>query len=636
MKIITPICSLLLAALISLVFADRAAAQVSIPYTNNFEFDFPGGEDPDFTTSSTFTLATNGWQIVTPGIAFDGNANGNAYQSAISNNQSTIYNTAEVQATTLPGGQGFVLSSDFQIPQFSAGASGHRSHIGLLAFGNYANEGFKLGLGGTGSFVWPTIQISASTGNGPGSLVWVNFVNGGGNNTGISLGSQVGANLPMNTTDTYTLTLIATYDVNTNIDLTFIATDDSSNLTASISEVISYATATNSFISTSLHPLNGTYFGICNRIDASGTGHAGQTEVVLQDNFSLNYTNSTPGGLNQVLNTTLSPYAARFVGASVSADATFSGQLPIYYTWEYTDTNHTTTNFVSVTSTNDVDLALNNLQLPNMGFYRLFASNSVSTLASSWDFLTVVSIPTNPVVNVDIRNGLNPAYQGIGVLGTVADLWNAVDGSATAATNSNIPLYNSTGVPTSVELSFTPGIATTINSSLVRNIFDQYNQNAGTNTVTLSGLQANTSYDIVVYSIGGSFEGGTFSGAITGVATGGAALVSNTGGFTNNVNYVENRSAMSDGSGNLTFYIAPNPGDTYGDFDALQITTSPAHPTVAIQPLGGGQVQVTFSGGLGQLLQATNIVGPWTTNTAISPYVVTPTPATPQMFFKAQ
>lgn len=633
MKTTTSICSLLLAALISLAFADRATAQISIPYTNNFSTDFPGGEDIDFTTSSTFALATNGWQIVTPGIAFDGNANGNAYQSAISNNQSTIYSTAEVQATTLPGGQGFVLQSDFQIPQYSSGTAGKRSHIGLLAFGNYANEGLRLGAS-VGSFVWPCVQISASTGGGPGSLVWVNFVNDAGNNTGISLGTQVGANLPMNTNDTYTLTLIATYDINTNIDLTFIATDDSSNLSASISEVISYNAATNAFLPTSVHPLNGNYFGICDREDASGTGHPGQTEIVLHDNFSLVYTNSTPGGLNQVLNTTISPYAARFVGANASADATFSGQTPIYYTWEYTDTNHTTTNYVSATSTSDVDLALSDLQLTNMGYYRLLASNSVSTLASSWALLTVVPIPTNPVINVDVRNGTGTPYQGIGVLGTVADLWNAVDGSATAATNSNIPLYNSTGVPTSVELSFTPGIGNTINSSLVRNIFDQYNQNPTNNTVTLSGLQPNTSYDLVVYSIGGSFEGGTFSGAVTGISAGGAALVSNTGGFTNNVNYVENKFAMSDGSGNLTFNITPNTGDAYCDFDALQITSSPARPAVAIKSIGSGQLQVTFSGGLGQLLQTTNIAGPWTTNLTTSPYVITP--AGPQMFFKAQ
>jgi hypothetical protein len=603
-------------------------AQVTVPYTNTFEFDTPGYNDPDFTVTTTFPLQvlSNFWEIVQPGIN-----SGTGLQSVITSNSSTTYNCAEVQTTGLPAPQGFTMGSDFQNQAFS---TSKRSYYGLLALGNHPDLGLVGNGTGYGSFVWAAIQMSASSGSGPGSLNWVNFLNGSGNNTGISLGTQSGANLPMNTNDIYHLTLTGIYDVSTNLHLTLTATDVTSNKTATLTETISYSALTNHYAQTTATPLNGTYFGYCDREDSDGNGVAGpfQTEIMLQDNFTLAPYNGTVLDPALVLDTQVLPFAARFVGATASNSASFSGTQPIYYTWQYGGTNLAATNNITTASTTDANLVLTNLQLTNAGYYRLFASNSVSTAASSWALLTVVTPPANPVIDVDVRNGIYGAYQGQGVLGTVADLWNVVDGSTNAATNANIRLFDSTGAPTSVTLTKTATTATTINSSLVLPLFNQFAQTTSNMTVTLAGLETNAYYNLVVYSIGGSYEGGIVSGAVNGVCTGGAALIANTGWFTNGVNYVQNNYALSDGSGTLTFSIAPIKTSTYGDLDGLQLTLSAAPPTLNLQAVAGGQLQLSWP--QGTLLQAVNVSGPWTTNTATSPYTLTPTAA--QMFYRLQ
>jgi hypothetical protein len=67
----------------------------------------------------------------------------------------------------------------------------------------------------------------------------------------------------------------------------------------------------------------------------------------------------------------------------------------------------------------------------------------------------------------------------------------------------------------------------------------------------------------------------------------------------------------------------------------LTVMVSPATPTIGLQPNGSGGFVLTWSGG--SLLQATNVLGPWTTNTtATSPLTVMPVPGTPQQFYRLQ
>jgi hypothetical protein len=649
MKITSSFPTLLMVALAFLLAVHRAAAQpyISLPYYNNFGQDIPGSSDPDFTASGT-QQATDGnyWVVASPGITndnipFGNDDSANGFQMVITNNSTTIYNCAEVQInpSVIAPPQAFVISSDFQINQLS---TVKESYIGLIALGNHINLG-QVGNGtGVGSFVWGEVQVSQSgVHNGPGSVGFVDFENASGGSTGITQGSQVGANLPMNTNDVYNITVVGTYDFNTNLDVTVTAIDLSQGLTNSKSESIVFSVATNYFLSTAIHPGNGTYFGYCDRQDASGTGLPGETNIVMQNNFNIYLTNN-PSGLGEPAQISIVANPTnQFVGNAEAIDATYSGATPMYFEWQYGGTNFSFTNTITSYSTNQTVLTntLNfaSLQLTNAGYYRVIASNSLGIANSSWTYVNVLPDPAQPMIDVQTIDAFNGGYfyQGPGVLGTLADEWNHVDVSATAATNSNIPLFNSTGAPTTVELSYTPGTATFIQSSQVIPLLTQYLESTTNTVVTLSGLQPNSAYNLVVYSCGGTYQGGIVTGAVNATAAGGPNLVADTGGFTNGINYVQNQSAVSDGSGNLTFSVAPLMGSTYSAWDGLQITPSTvALPVISIQAISGGQLQVNWSGGQGVLLESTNLLGPWTTNTVTSPYVFTP--AGPMEFFRSE
>jgi hypothetical protein len=69
------------------------------------------------------------------------------------------------------------------------------------------------------------------------------------------------------------------------------------------------------------------------------------------------------------------------------------------------------------------------------------------------------------------------------------------------------------------------------------------------------------------------------------------------------------------------------------------VTSAPAAiltvniPAIGLQPNGAGGFVLTWSGG--SLLQATNLLGPWSTNSgATSPFTNTPGPGVPQQFYR--
>lgn len=72
---------------------------------------------------------------------------------------------------------------------------------------------------------------------------------------------------------------------------------------------------------------------------------------------------------------------------------------------------------------------------------------------------------------------------------------------------------------------------------------------------------------------------------------------------------------------------------TDNSYDAtfdLGLAPSSQSVTLGVQTISGGQLQLQWSNGI--LLQATNLLGPWVTNVATSPYALTPT--APRMFYR--
>ena len=244
----------------------RALAMVSLPYTNNFDSDMVGPwyEDPNFLTSSSFDYAYNYWAVVTPGI---GGA-GNGYLSVTTNSVGTIYNAATVQSQ-IPAPLPLYLSGDFQIQ--ATNTSGN-SYIGLAAYGNQGALGVVGNATEQGTFIWAYMQVAGSS---LGNVGWVNFVNASGNNTGITINSQAGGNLPINTNDVYHFALSGTYDANTNLTIVLTVTDKNTSASASTSEVVSRSALIANF--------TGTTFGVVNRNNTLDAG----VQKVLLDNFSL-------------------------------------------------------------------------------------------------------------------------------------------------------------------------------------------------------------------------------------------------------------------------------------------------------------------------------------------------------------
>ena len=240
-------------------------ALVSLPYTNNFDSDAVGAawEDPAFVTSGTDDFAGNYWQVVSPGIG----GSGHGFQSITTNSTATIYNAATVESL-IPAPLPVALSANFRIQTINTSGN---SYIGLAAYGNVSDLGV-VGTDTQGTFIWSYMQI---TGGGLGALLFVNFVNGAGNNSGITISNQVGGSLSINTNDVYNFALAGSYDASSNLTVTLTVTDTTAGVSATRSEWLPWSVVSAHY--------TGNYFGIVNR---DNSGNAG-TQTILHDNFSL-------------------------------------------------------------------------------------------------------------------------------------------------------------------------------------------------------------------------------------------------------------------------------------------------------------------------------------------------------------
>lgn len=103
-----------------------------------------------------------------------------------------------------------------------------------------------------------------------------------------------------------------------------------------------------------------------------------------------------------------------------------------------------------------------------------------------------------------------PTMSGPAVLGTRGDQWNGVDGSA----GTNVALIHANGQPSAVTMSFTSGGgynvydyggSTPFTGTPENALMENYLFNGGvTQTVTLSGLQPNSLYNLVLYNAANS------------------------------------------------------------------------------------------------------------------------------------
>jgi aryl-phospho-beta-D-glucosidase BglC (GH1 family) len=197
------------------------------------------------------------------------------------------------------------------------------------------------------------------------------------------------------------------------------------------------------------------------------------------------------------------------------------------------------------------------------------------------------------LINVDFNqnNGVSwggggpnpgPTMAGAAVLGTVGDQWNGI----AVNSGSGISLNYADGSASPVKLTFTSAGGYDVNSyggstpfagTSYAALMEDYLYTAGVGqTIALSGLAANSAYNLVLYSAANN--GATAAGRITYFTVNGLSESSVWDAASSTliagVDYVEFPSALSDGYGNLIITYSGN-GSVEGDVDGFQLQAAP-------------------------------------------------------------
>ena len=179
--------------------------------------------------------------------------------------------------------------------------------------------------------------------------------------------------------------------------------------------------------------------------------------------------------------------------------------------------------------------------------------------------------------------GPNPAptMSGAAVLGAAGDRWNGIDVNSGTA----LPLFHADGSPSTVTMTFASGGGYDVNSfggstpfagTSYNALMENYLYTGAPETITLSGLAPNSTYDLILYNAADSSASAT--GRTTFFTVNGLSLTSTWDAASSTliagVDYVEFPSALSDSSGNLVITYNGD-GAAEGDVDGFQIRSSP-------------------------------------------------------------
>jgi hypothetical protein len=203
--------------------------------------------------------------------------------------------------------------------------------------------------------------------------------------------------------------------------------------------------------------------------------------------------------------------------------------------------------------------------------------------------LMATSASNAMLINIDFQPGASTTYTGQGILGTGSDTnWNAVDfGGAT-----NLTLADSTAGSVNVTTTFNnsfsnlppSNVNTRTNTLLADRLWIDSPSNATPQTITFTGLTANSAYNLVLYN---GFYAQTYSINGQSASTDPIAASSGSNDFpswTSGVEYATLSSVMSDGNGDLVITVTPydgsndfssSPTDIWATVAGVQIQSVP-------------------------------------------------------------
>ena len=381
-----------------------------------------------------------------------------------------------------------------------------------------------------------------------------------------------------------------------------------------------------------------------------GTADAGQA---LMNGFQLNGPVTLPTLFLSSDTTSDSP-ATNYAGRTITLAAAFGGYPTPSLQWKV---NHGS-GFVNVSaSATNSSLTLASAQTSASGIYALFASNVVGTSNSTPVTLTVLAAPTNNFgVNLGVQfigtsrgTGFGATQVGPGVIGNAGDFWNPVS-NPNPVLPSTAPIFgngqilaDAASIGTTLTLDYTG--SADLNSgtgnpffgsgSPVENLMQAALTAEGnsTATVTVHGIVPGT-YDLYLYSSAGN--GGQAN--VSQFAANGASAIAGPNNalnlLTENTNYVHLTPVVT-GNGLLNISLTGS-GTAQAQLNGFQLSGPGATNLVVNVGIQQSGSQLTLTWPSGVLLEATNILGPWITNGAASPYTFTPSQAEPQKFYKVQ
>ena len=208
------------------------------------------------------------------------------------------------------------------------------------------------------------------------------------------------------------------------------------------------------------------------------------------------------------------------------------------------------------------------------------------------------------LINVDFNNnsygaghgGPNPGptMSGGAVLGeTAGDQWNGIDVNS----GTGIPLIFANGSNSPVTMTFTSGGgydansysgSTPFASTPYDALMEDYLFTKGTpQTITLSGLVANSIYNLILYNAGDNASVGRTTFFTVNGNTQTSTWNASSSTLIAGIDYVEFTSAVSDGSGNLVITWTGN-GSAEGDINGFQIQLVPPVPPPPVTQVSAG------------------------------------------------